>query len=162
MKRILASIVAAGVLAVGAFAAVSITASDAEAQVDDRPTETTVTDESTTDRPTPFADILDELVADGTLSQDQADAVLERFRTAWEDRADEREARRERFQQHRRGHFMAQVERLLEDGVITADEIAELPERHPFNNPDGAFAELLEDGQITQAEWDEWLEAHQG
>lgn len=162
MKRILASIAAAGILAVGAFAAVSISASGAEAQVDDRPAETTVTDSAAEDRPTPFVDILDELVADGTLTQDQADAVLERFRAAWEEGADEREERRERRQAHRRWHFKAQVERLLEDGVITADEIAELPDGHPFNDPDGPFAELLEDGQITQAEWDAWLEERRG
>lgn len=152
MKRIVASLAAATMLVAGAFVAVAVSNTAAQAQVTD--------DLSTTEevRPEPGAgmtEVLDGLVADGTLTQGQADAVADAFK-------EKREAMAERFgdrlKRHRRGHLVHRASHLLEDGVISADEIAELPENHPFNNPDGPFAEAMEDGQITQAEWDAVVE----
>ena len=40
----------------------------------------------------------------------------------------------------------------LEDDVITADELAQLPEDHIFNDLDGPFAEALADGELTKEE----------
>jgi hypothetical protein len=41
---------------------------------------------------------------------------------------------------------------LLDDGVITAEELATLPDDSPLKDADGPLAEALEDGQITAAE----------
>ena len=95
------------------------------------------------------------LVEAGTINQSQADAV----KAALLEKHEELKANRQDGDRRgdRRGRLRAQIEELLEDGVISADEIAELPDGHPFNNADGPFAELLEDGQITQAEWDAFV-----
>jgi len=152
MKKIFVSITAAGVLVAGAFAASTIVDGPALAQVG----ETTQAEE----RPD-FArpgDILDEvladLVADGTLDQGQADAVQstveakhEKVRAQVEEWREENPGRFERG--FRRGFAMGG---LLEDGVIDAAELAELPDDHPFNDPDGPAAEFLADGQLTEDE----------
>lgn len=41
--------------------------------------------------------------------------------------------------------------------MITADELSQLPDDHPFNDPDGPFADALADGQLTR---DELAEVH--
>lgn len=83
---------------------------------------------------------LDGLVADGTLTQAQADAVV----AATEATATAHRAEREALR--------VQMESFWEDGVLTADEIAQLPEDHPLRDPDGPAAEYLADGQLTEAE----------
>lgn len=151
MKRLVASVAAAGILVAGAFVASSMTTSSAEAQTvegttaEERPEKGAILDE-----------VLGELVDEGTINQAQADAVKAALQEKHEELKADRPDRGDR--RHRRGHLRAQIQELLEDGEISADEIAELPERHPFNNEDGPFAELLEDGKITQAEWDAFVE----
>ena len=81
-------------------------------------------------------DVLDGLVDDGTLTQDQADAVTDGVENRLEELRTERDALRE------------QMRTFLEDGVLSADELAELPEDHPLRNLD----QFLEDGQLTQDE----------
>lgn len=76
MKRVLASIAAAGILVVGALAVTGITASDATAQEDESATELPSHPRLTT--------ALDELVADGVLTQDQADAVIAKLEETFE------------------------------------------------------------------------------
>ena len=95
------------------------------------------------------------MVEAGTINESQATAVKE----ALEEKHEELKANRPDgdHKRQRRGRLSGQIEELLEDGVISADEIAELPDGHPFKNDDGPFAELIEDGQITQAEWDAFV-----
>ena len=156
MKKIFVSIAAAGVLVAGAFAASTIVDGPALAQT----TETPTTEAPAGERPD-FArpgDILDEvlgdLVADGTLDQGDADAV----KAAVEARHEEVRAEMEVWREENPGRFERGFKRgfamggLLEDGVIDATELAELPDDHPLNDPDGPAAEFLADGQLTEDE----------
>lgn len=151
MKRIIVSLIATGILTVGAFAAVAITGNAASAQSDE------TAESSEVDRPTPYQDVLDDLVADGTLTQAQADAVKEALKEKFEELEPLREERRDRIRDRiRKRHH---IRHLLDDGVISADEIAELPDDHPFKDPDGPLADALADGEITreelEASWEE-------
>jgi len=56
----------------------------------------------------------------------------------------------------------AQIREWLQDGVITADELSELPVDLRLFSNDGPLADALEDGEITQAEWDTFLEQRRG
>lgn len=153
MKRLIASVAAAGIIVAGAFVASTATGTPAEAQ--------TAEDNTTLERPERpergaiLDEVLSELVDLGTIDQGQADAV----KAALVAKHEELKANRPdgEHRRDRRGHLRSQIQELLEDGVISADEIAELPDRHPFNNADGPFAEVLEDGQITQEEWDTFI-----
>lgn len=80
--------------------------------------------------------VLDGLVVDKTLTQDQADAVLE----ALETRRTEFRAEREQLRE--------QVQEFWADGELTQDEIDQLPEWHRWRQA----SELLEDGAITRGE----------
>ncbi len=151
MRKFIASLAAGGVLVAGAFVATTLSNGAAQAQEAD--------DEVATETMAPepgavLTGVLDELVADGVITQSQADAVAEAL-------AEKREELgvRPHVRRHFR-HLIADVRALLADGVISADEIAELQDGHPFKNEDGPFAELLEDGQITQDEWDAFVEEH--
>jgi polyhydroxyalkanoate synthesis regulator phasin len=94
------------------------------------------------------------LVGDGVINQSQADAVAEALQAKAEEL---REERRQWFEDHpdqRRRHFGGafRLGALLEDGVIDAEELAELGPDHPFNDPDGPAADYLDDGQLTAEE----------
>lgn len=83
---------------------------------------------------------LDGLVADGVITQDQSDAVVDALA----------KARRNRPNLGRRGaKFGFELAGMLADGVIDASELAQLPEGHPLANPEGPAAPYLEDGQLT-------------
>jgi hypothetical protein len=85
-------------------------------------------------------EVLAGLVADGTISQSQADDITEALAAKTEAvRAEQKEVQE-------------LIYGFLEDDVITADELAQLPDDHPFNDPDGPFAAALEDGELTRAE----------
>lgn len=85
-----------------------------------------------------LGEVLDGLVGDGTITQDQADAVAaaaeERATTLREERRAERDLVRE----------------LLEDDVITEDEASQLPDDH-FVFSD-RYDEAWEDGELTRDE----------
>ena len=90
-------------------------------------------------------DVLDDLVANGTIDQSQADAINDALDQAIADKQAEFEAQREQMEQ-----TWEQIQSFLEDGVITSDEIAQLPDDNPLSN----LEDILTDGQITQEELD--------
>ncbi len=151
MKKIFVSIAAVGVLAIGAFAASTIADGQAFAQT---------ADDSAVERPDipKPGDILDEvlsdLVADETLDQRQADAVKAELEAR---HAEARAQHAERRDDHpgRPGHGVARgfdMGGLMEDGVIDSDELAELPDDHPFRDTDGPAARFLDDGELSEDE----------
>lgn len=85
-------------------------------------------------------EVLAGLVDDGTIDESQADAIVAAVEAKAEEIRAEREARRELMRQ------------FAEDGVFTADELAQLGEDHPFNDPDGPYAEAAADGELTLEE----------
>jgi hypothetical protein len=146
MKKVIAALAAAGVLVAAAFTASIVTDGGvATAQVPDEGT----TAVERPDRGAPFREVLDELVAAGTIRQDQADAIEEAMVAKHEERRESGEG----FRHHRRGFGGAfGLRELLADDVISADELAELPDDHPFSDPDGPAADYLDDGQLTKDE----------
>src|SRR6188508_2339889 len=88
-------------------------------------------------------DVLTDLVANGTITQAQADAINDALDQAVADKQAEFEADRQQMEQ-----TWEQIQSFLEDGVITSDEIAQLPEGNPLSN----LEDILADGQITQEE----------
>lgn len=85
-------------------------------------------------------EVLADLVSDGTIDQGQADAITEALA-----------AKAEAFRTER-SELREMIQGFLDDGVITADELSQLPDDHPFNDPDGPFADALSDGQLTRDE----------
>ena len=153
MKKVIAALAAAGVLVAAAFTASIVTDGGvASAQVPDEGT----TSVERPERGAPFREVLDELVAAGTIRQDQADAIEEAMVAKHEERRESGED----FRHHRRGSRGGfgggfELRELLADDVISADELAELPDDHPFNDPDGPAADYLDDGQLTKDELEE-------
>ncbi len=150
MKKIFVSIAAAGILVAGAFAASTIVDGQAIAQTVDEPAVERL------DIPKP-GEILDEvladLVADDTLDQSEADAVKAALEAKHEEvRAQLDELRPE---DPGRAERAAAMDEMLEDGVLDADELAELPDDHRFNDPDGPAAEFLNDGELSVDELQE-------
>ena len=90
-------------------------------------------------------DVLTDLVANGTITQSQADAINDALDQAIADKQAEFEANRQQMEQ-----TWEQIQAFLEDGVITSDEIAQLPDDNPLSN----LEDILADGQITQEELD--------
>ena len=80
--------------------------------------------------------VLADLVDDGTINQQQADAIED----ALDQRVTDLRAEAERLRE--------QMRAFLEDGALSADELAQLPEDHPLRNLD----QYLEDGQLSQEE----------
>ncbi len=157
MRRIITAAAAAGLLVAGAFVATTITSDSASAQVIEAQVDETQTDTERPERGAHVVEVLDTLVADGTLTQAQADAVQEALAAKAEELRAEREERRAERQAAREV-----VREMLEDGVIDAGELAELGDDHPFNDPDGRFAEAAADGQITEEELKEIAQEHRG
>ncbi len=141
MRPRLAILPIAGLLIVGAAGAV-LAQSGATGTTD---TTTPAVDASaspgatdTTKRPGEgvLADVLADLVTKGTITQAQSDAITAALDARRAELKAEREALRELWTT------------ILEDGQITEDEIAQLPEDSPLRSIDG----LLDDGVITQDE----------
>jgi len=100
--------------------------------------------------------VLSDLVADGVITQAQADAIAEAVVTRM---AESRDA----ASGGQRGAFRRGFSRgLLEDGVITSEEIAGLPDGNPLKDPAGPAATYLEDGQITEDEFKALIEELRG
>ncbi len=84
-----------------------------------------------------LADVLADLVTEGTINQGQADAIVEAVEEQHALRHAEREA------------FRAQMAEFWEDGVLDSNELSQLPEDHPFLSDE--FAEARTDG-LTKEE----------
>jgi hypothetical protein len=87
--------------------------------------------------------VLADLVTAGTITQAQSDAITQGLQSAVDQKQAEMEAQRQQMEQ-----MLTQIQGFLEDGVITSDEIAQLPADNPFSN----LQDILADGQITQEE----------
>lgn len=82
--------------------------------------------------------VLSDLVGDGTINQGQADAIVSAAETKAVEIRKEREAVHELFKS------------LIDDGVLTEDEAAQIPTDHwVFND---AFNEAWADGELTTEE----------
>lgn len=98
------------------------------------------TDEDRSDGPIPrvmgfLEEVLDELVGDDTITQDQADAILEASEEKAAEVAEELRANR------------GLPRGMLDDAVITEEEASELPEDHFLF--DDRFDEAWEDGELS-------------
>lgn len=149
MRRIIAALGAGSLLVGTAFTATALSGGVAAAQ------ETEVTAE-TSDGPPRRGEVLelvlDDLVTQLTITEAQADAIAEAFDAKVEElRADHPEA-------FRRGAHRGFIRGLLEDGVISAEELASLPEDSPLTDPEGPAGPYLGDGQITEDEWQQLKE----
>jgi polyhydroxyalkanoate synthesis regulator phasin len=144
-KTILGALVGVMMFA-GAAIAVAQTSEDSTTE-----STTTTTTEDTTSTGGRFGHrgevlqgVLDDLVADGTLTQAQADAVTAGLEAAKAERFAAREEMR------------AAMEEAWSDGALTEEELSVLPDGGSrLTDPDGPLAEYWEDGQITQEELDE-------
>lgn len=132
-NKVLAAIVAGGIVVGAGFVASAVSSPDtAAAQMG--------TEEKRPAGPFPrvlgfLEKVLNDLVGDDTITEDQADAILE---AAEQKASDVREEIRESREL---------LEGLLDDGVITEDEVVELPEDHFLF--DGRFDEAWEDGELS-------------
>jgi hypothetical protein len=134
--KIVAAFLAGGLL-IGAGLATAAISTPGTAQAQDE------TDDSEARDPVSriigvLGQVLDDLVGDGTITQDQADAIVE----ATEEKIDELEA------EHRARH--ERLSEFLDDGVITAEEASELPDDHWIF--DDALADAWDDGELTTEE----------
>jgi hypothetical protein len=157
MNKVLAALAASGVLIAGGFVASAVsTPTSAAAQEAPETTSDVV-------RPEPGAvldDVLSQLVTDGVIDADQATKIkdaLEAKREEMREQFGDRGPRHHGFRDDNgfRDDRRSEMRGFLEDGVIDADELAQLPEGHPLTDPDGPAAEYLDDGQLTADELEE-------
>lgn len=153
MRKVLASLLAVGVLVAGglAFALVQ-DSSSAGAQESTTEEEAPLEGVEGPNRQEIIDGVWDDLIADGVVTAEQAEQIQAAFEA-------KKEELREQFGDFRGrrgfGHNFGELRDMLEDGVIDADELASLGEDHPLNNPDGPFADAAADGEITQEELEE-------
>jgi hypothetical protein len=143
-NKILAAAVAATILVAAGVATAAITSpgvASAQEDSEDSSEETNVRPFKN-HRPI-LEDVLSDLVADGILDQDQADAIVE----ALEEKASELRSEAE--------NLRGLISGFLEDGVITAEELDQLPDVFPFNNLERFFGDALDDGELTLDEFKE-------
>lgn len=180
MRKVLGVLLVVALLAAGGVAYALISSSSATAQDESETTaqdesettDTTVADDSQSDDTTTddtatrpgrrdiLGEVLDGLVTDGVITQDQADQIRDALTAKREElRTEFGDLRGERGFGDRRGFrgFGPAFGEFLADGVIDADELAQLPEGNPLTDPDGPAAPYLEDGQITQEELDQLM-----
>lgn len=135
-SKIITSAVA-GALLVGAGLVTSVVSSPSTAAAQEEATETV--EKGFFGRGLEFlGEVLDGLVADGTIDSSDAEAVLD----AVEAKADEMRAQKEAEREV--------IQSAMEDGLITQDEVSELPDDHPIFGE--AFDEAWEDGELTREE----------
>ncbi len=147
-SKIITALVAGGLL-VGAGFATSVISTPGTASAQE---ETADTDQ---ERKGPFhrgfeflSTVLADLVEENTISQDDADAVL----NAVEEKAEELRAEREATRELIKG--------FLEDDVITEAEASQLPDDHPIFSE--RLDEAWEDGELTLEELRQARRHHRG
>ena len=154
MKKVLAALAASGVLVAGGFATAAISTPStavAQEQTDEAPLDSTSEENVRPERGAILEEVLGELVVDGVITSDQADQIA----AALEAKHDELRAEFGDRRSPRGFRGDGGLRALLEDGVIDADELAELPEDHPVFDPEGPFADYLDDDQLTIEELEE-------
>jgi len=85
-----------------------------------------------------LADVLDGLVGDGTITQEQADAITDAAQTKVEEVREEHMALRELTRD------------IIDEGVVTEEEASELPDDHWLL--EDVFDEAWEDGELSVGE----------
>jgi hypothetical protein len=171
MRKIATAAVAGAILVVSGvvYATVSLPAG-ASAQEEGGTTSTTIQNEEGVRRGHHglLSQALGELVDEGTLSQEQADAVLAKVEELKQEHREDFEARFGGAPLPRLERRFGFVGGLLEDGVITEEELSRFP--RIFADPEGPFGQYLEDGQLTLDElrqaaedlWEQRSELFQG
>lgn len=91
------------------------------------------------------ADLLDQVLADlvkaGTITQEQSDAITKALQQAITDKQDQAEQQRQKLADE-----WQQIQGFLDDGVITQDEVNQLPADSPFRQ---VFDSIAKDGQVS-------------
>jgi polyhydroxyalkanoate synthesis regulator phasin len=175
-NKILAALVAGGLL-VGAGLLTSVVSSPGTALAQEE------TDSSDDRSPVPrilgfLGEVLHDLVGEGTITQDQADAIVDATESKATEIKEEREALRDLIQGLLDDDVVTEVEAAQlpedhwlvsdvfddawEDGELTVEEIRELrphPRREAFKNG-LRFGALLDDGGIDQEEYDSLADDH--
>jgi hypothetical protein len=157
MKKVLAALAASGVLIAGGFVTSAVSApvaADAQEAPD------TTADTVRPERGAILDEVLADLVADGVIDGDQATKIKDALEAKHEELREQFGDRGPRARGFRDGARF-EMRGFLEDGVIDADELAQLPEGHPLTDPDGPAAEYLDDGKLTAEELEE-LHANRG
>jgi len=85
--------------------------------------------------------VLSDLVSAGTITQAQSDAITNALQQAITDKQNQLQQQRQELQQE-----WTQIKGFLQDGVITQDEVNQLPADSPFRQ---AFNSIAQDGKIT-------------
>jgi hypothetical protein len=101
-------------------------------------------------------EVLDDLVVDGTITQDQADAIIDASETKISDLREKYEDRWQRPFHGGPGAWFGRGFRfgsLLDDGGIDQDEYDSLADDHPLKQAN--VTDFLEDGLITPEELSE-------
>lgn len=99
-------------------------------------------------KPNLLKEALGELVADGTITQAQADKIIAAVDAKRAAARATKDAERAEWRA-KRSAAREQMKSFLEDGAISADELAKLPADHPLRSLDNG---VLDDGQITLEE----------
>lgn len=120
----------------------------AMAQTDDATTYPIQAMERDQDRDQDRTEYLADMVGQGVITQEQADTLAAEMQQRFELRRAEREQRRAEAREHKEG-----LEAAFSDDVLTVAELEELGAVRILDE-DGPFAEALEDGELTRAEFD--------
>jgi hypothetical protein len=85
--------------------------------------------------------VLADMVSQGVITQAQSDAISSALQAKIDDQQAQLQQQRQELQQER-----TQIQGFLEDGVITQDEIDQLPADSPLRQ---VFDSIAKDGQVT-------------
>ncbi len=147
-SKVITALIAGGLL-VGAGFATSVISAPGTASAQEDSTDTDQERKGPFHRGFEFlSGVLEGLVEENTISQDDADAVLNAVEEKAEELRTERQATREL------------IKSFLEDDVITQDEASQLPDDHPIFSE--RFDEAWEDGELTLEEVRQARHGHRG